>query len=192
MFSECNNNWIGVMKIRRKGKITLVLGGARSGKSRYAQHIVEAKYDRPLYVATAEALDGEMKKRIARHRAERGSKWVCIEEPLDIAQVLGNLPPKTDGVLLDCVTLWLSNVIMQNGIGKVEKYKKDLVSALQCITRDLVIVSNEVGMGLVPDNQLGREFRDHAGWLNQDLAKIADNVVFVAAGIPLVLKGKKR
>jgi len=190
-FFYTQNNWIGKMRKQRKGKITLVLGATRSGKSSYARHIVEEGCDRPVYLATAEGLDGEMRERIARHRAERGPKWACIEEPLDIAQVIRNISSKIDGVLLDCITLWLSNVLIKEGWKNFAKRRKDLLSALQCMSCDIVIVSNEVGMGLVPDNQLGREFRDYAGWLNQDIAKIADNVVFVMAGIPLLLKGEK-
>lgn len=186
------SNRVLTMKIKRKAKITLVLGGTRSGKSSYAKHIVETVCKRPLYIATAEALDAEMSDRIARHRADRGDDWNCIEEPINVAQVLGNLPCRTDGVLLDCMTLWLSNVLMKEGAAGFAKRKKDLLGALRRINSDLVIVSNEVGMGLVPDNKLGREFRDYAGWLNQDIAEIADNVVFVIAGIPLVLKGEKR
>ena len=179
------------MKIKRKGRITLVLGGTRSGKSSYARRIVEDSCRRPLYIATAEALDDEMAERIVRHRADRGPAWRCIEEPLNIARVLGELPRGTDGILLDCITLWLSNVLVKEGGTAFGKRKDELMGAIRHMKINVVIVSNEVGMGLVPDNRLGREFRDYAGWLNQDLAKIADNVMFVAAGIPLLFKGRK-
>ena len=179
------------MKTKRTGRITLVMGGARSGKSSYAGRLAEHRFRKPLYLATAEALDPEMADRIKRHRKARGPKWDCIEEPLNIAGVLAKLPPKTDGVLLDCVTLWLCNVLMKEGDKSFEVRRSELLHALENVRRDVVIVSNEIGMGVVPDNKLGRKFRDYAGWLNQDLARVADNVVFVIAGIPMTLKGKK-
>lgn len=180
------------MKSKRQHRITLVLGGARSGKSTYASRLAEARFERPLYLATAEAFDEEMKDRIDRHRAARGSRWACLEEPLEVPRALLAMPGNVDGVLLDCVTVWLCNVFMKDGGPAVEARRGELVAALQGMKKEIVIVSNEVGMGIVPDNPMSREFRDHAGWLNQDLAEIADHVVLVVAGIPMILKGKKQ
>lgn len=179
------------MKSKRKNKITLVLGGARSGKSTYASRLAERCFKRPLFIATAEAFDSEMTDRIARHRSSRGPEWSCIEEPLDVAGVLQGLPAGRDGVLLDCITVWLCNVLVKEGAAAIEKRKSALISALKEMKCDVIVVSNEVGQGIVPGNEIGREFRDYAGWLNQDLAAAADTVVFLVAGIPLVIKGKK-
>jgi adenosylcobinamide kinase/adenosylcobinamide-phosphate guanylyltransferase len=171
------------------GKIMFVIGGARSGKSRFAQSFVEANFKRPLYLATAEGLDSEMRDRIRNHRRQRGSKWRCVEEPLAIERVLLN-PPACDGILIDCLTLWASNVLCQKGEKAFEPAQKRLISALRRRKKDIIIVSNEVGMGIVPETELGRKFRDLAGWLNQKIAQEADTVVLVTAGLPLVLKGK--
>ncbi|MDD4869762.1 MAG: bifunctional adenosylcobinamide kinase/adenosylcobinamide-phosphate guanylyltransferase [Kiritimatiellae bacterium] len=179
------------MKIKRKYRITLVFGGARSGKSSYAGRMAESSFKHPLFLATAEPIDPEMAGRIARHRTARGPKWSCIEEPLDIAGVIANVPADRDGILLDCVTVWLSNVLIKEGPKSINRRKNDFIAALQKVKRNVIIVSNEVGMGIVPDNELGRDFRDYAGWLNQELAGIADKVVFVIAGIPMVIKRKK-
>jgi adenosylcobinamide kinase/adenosylcobinamide-phosphate guanylyltransferase len=181
------------MKSKRRGHITLVLGGARSGKSSYATRTAETIFRIPVYVATAEPFDGEMAERIRRHRAARCRRWKCIEEPLDLAGALRRIPARSDGVLVDCVTVWLSNVLVREGDAAVEKRCKALLAAVRTVRKDLIIVSNEVGMGIVPDSLLGRNFRDAAGRLNQDLAAAADTVVFVAAGIPMILKdGKAR
>ena len=167
----------------------LVLGGARSGKSRFAQQLAERRWKRPLYLATAEVKDKEMARRIRTHRQARGARWRCVEEPLDIADVLATGSANADGVLVDCMTLWLSNILLKEGSGAIQKRRQTLLESVKKFRRDLILVSNEVGMGIVPENELGREFRDQAGWLNQALAAEADTVVFVVAGLPLVLKG---
>lgn len=172
-------------------RITLVLGGARSGKSRYAEQAIESAlsgefYERATYLATAEALDDEMKARVAEHRARRGGSWRTVEEPLDLVGALAASAAPTRPVLVDCLTLWLSNLM---GAGRdIDAETAALAARLQDIDGPVVLVSNEVGLGIVPDNPLARAFRDHAGRLNRAVAAIADHVVFVAAGLPLVLK----
>jgi len=168
-------------------RIALVLGGARSGKSRYAEALVQSVATRPpIYIATAEARDDEMRARIAHHRAQRGENWRTIEEPLALAVQLGQCKPG-DVVLVDCLTLWLSNVLLADG--NVEEAATDLCAALEATSARVVLVANEVGLGIVPENALARRFRDEAGRLNQRVAVIADYVAFIAAGLPLQLKG---
>jgi len=169
--------------------IALVLGGARSGKSRFASQLAEGTFKKPLYLATAEALDAEMAERIKLHKKARGSRWLCVEEPLEIASVICRPPKACDGILLDCLTLWLTNVLMKEGEKAVKPRMGSLIAALKAAKVPVILVSNEVGMGIVPESKLGRVFRDLAGWLNQDVAAVADTVVFVVAGLPMVLKG---
>lgn len=164
---------------------TLVLGGARSGKSAYAERLVEGS-GAPLYVATATAGDAEMAERIAHHRARRGPAWTTVEEPLDLAGVLRREAAPERAILVDCLTLWLSN-LMQAG-RPVERESDALCAALPALPGRVVLVSNEVGMGLVPDTPLGRRFRDAQGRLNQAVAAAVPAVIFVAAGLPLRLK----
>lgn len=171
----------------------LILGGARSGKSRYALKLAESRWRRPLYVATAEAFDKEMAARIAAHRKARGKRWACAEEPLKIARLIqraDKLYPARDVLLIDCLTLWLNNVLLNEGLKSFDRRRTSLLKAVRASKKSLIMVSNEVGLGIVPESESGRQFRDLAGWLNQDLAAIADIVVFVAAGLPVVLKGK--
>jgi adenosylcobinamide kinase/adenosylcobinamide-phosphate guanylyltransferase len=167
----------------------LVLGGARSGKSQYALQLADRRWQRPLYLATAEVLDREMRRRVQAHRQARGPRWQCLEEPLDLGGVLARRKLDADGVLVDCLTLWLSNVLLKEGLNAVAKRQQALLTALRGCRRHVILVSNEVGLGIVPANKLGRLFRDQAGWLNQALAAELDTVVFVAAGLPLALKG---
>jgi adenosylcobinamide kinase / adenosylcobinamide-phosphate guanylyltransferase len=163
----------------------LVLGGARSGKSRHALTCAEAIGPRRVFVATAEAGDAEMAGRIARHRAERGPGWRTIEVPLDVADALGSIEA-ADVALVDCLTLWLSNLLLA---GRDPDPAADaLLDALAQARIPAVLVSNEVGLGLVPETPLGRRFRDAQGRLNQRLAAAATRVDFVVAGIALVLK----
>ncbi len=175
--------------MKTEKEIVLVLGGTRSGKSSYAQRLAESRWRHPLYLATAETLDSEMANRVKLHRQQRGPHWGCAEEPLDVARIIRTTTPNRDGVLLDCATLWLTNVLLKEGELSVKSRKQDLIAALRESQTDVIIVSNEVGMGIVPDSPLGRNFRDLQGWLNQDLAAIADTVLFIIAGLPLVLKG---
>jgi adenosylcobinamide kinase/adenosylcobinamide-phosphate guanylyltransferase len=166
--------------------VMLVLGGARSGKSRYAERLVEHGAICGTYCATAEAGDPEMAARIAAHRARRGPFWRTVEAPLELASAIAAETASERPLLVDCLTLWLSNVFMAGR--RPEEEGRKLCDALREAAGPVVLVSNEVGMGLVPETPLGRTFRDAAGWLNQDLAALADRVVFVAAGLPLVLK----
>lgn len=167
-------------------RVTLVLGGARSGKSRHAETLVERHPGACIYLATAQALDGEMRRRIAEHRARRGDRWTTVEEPLDLVGSLESAAAGGAAVLVDCLTLWLSN-LMHAG-RDVDRETDRLVDVLPRLSGPVVFVSNEVGLGIVPDNALARDFRDHAGRLNQRMAAAAQHVVFLAAGLPLVLK----
>jgi adenosylcobinamide kinase / adenosylcobinamide-phosphate guanylyltransferase len=163
--------------------VTLVLGGARSGKSAYAERLIGA---RGLYLATAEAGDAEMAERIRKHRERRGAGWQTVEEPLDLAVALGHHASADRPILVDCLTLWLSNLMAADR--DVGGETRMLAAGLGGLPGPVVLVSNEVGLGLVPSTPLGRAFRDHAGHVNQRIAAAADRVVFVAAGIPFTLK----
>lgn len=166
---------------------TLVLGGARSGKSAHAERLVLASGRAPFYVATAEAGDGEMRERIAHHRERRGEGWTTREEPLDLVPVLASEARPDRAVLVDCLTLWLSNLLFAERDLDGETVR--LCDALPRLGGPVVFVSNEIGMGLVPETPLGRRFRDAQGRLNQAVAAVVPAVVFVAAGLPLRLKG---
>lgn len=174
--------------------LTLILGGARSGKSALAERLCKSAGARPVYVATAEAGDGEMAARIAAHRRDRGPGWRTIEAPLDLPGALAEAGPAPP-VLIDCLTLWLTNrFFAAEAAGEApEAAMPDWVAALGAAVAarqgPVVCVSNEIGLGLVPETALGRRFRDLQGRLNQAVAARAAQVVFVAAGLPLVLKG---
>jgi len=163
--------------------LSLVLGGARSGKTAFAERLTEALDSTRTYLATAEARDDEMAERIALHRAVRGAGWQTREAPLDIASPL---PDLRGAVLIDCLTLWLSN-LMEAG-RDIDAETQTFLTAIQTGPQ-VVCVSNEIGLGLVPDTPLGRRFRDAQGRLNQRIAASAGRVTFVAAGLPLYLKG---
>ena len=159
-------------------KLSLVLGGANSGKSAFAERLTRAAGLPKTYVATAQAFDDEMRAKIAKHRVDRGDDWDTVEAPMDIASALGN------GVtLVDCLTLWLSNHILADA-------DPDTPAFLAACVPPVVCVSNEAGLGVVPDNAMARKFRSMQGQLNQDSAAKADLVVLVTAGIPMVLKGR--
>jgi adenosylcobinamide kinase / adenosylcobinamide-phosphate guanylyltransferase len=179
------------------GQITLLLGGARSGKSSYAQRLAEESGKSVTYLATAQALDDdEMSSRIQKHQSERPAYWQTLEIPLDVAAHVGEI--KSDLVILDCMTLLTTNLLM-----KFEKdelvdeapfteavYKEvaDLLTAIRAGESDWLIISNEIGLGLVPPYQMGRVYRDLLGWANQRLAREADKVIFLVAGIPMIVK----
>lgn len=167
-------------------KLALVLGGASSGKSAFAEALVTGQGRPRVYVATAEAWDVEMQAKIARHREARGPGWRTIEAPRDLVGALRDVRP-AETVLIDCATLWLSNLLLAQA--DLAEEEERLLDALRTCPAPIVVVSNEVGFGIVPDTPLGRRFRDAQGRLNQRLAASADMVVFVAAGLPLVLKG---
>ncbi|UCH74177.1 MAG: bifunctional adenosylcobinamide kinase/adenosylcobinamide-phosphate guanylyltransferase [Rhodospirillales bacterium] len=176
-------------------RVTLVLGGARSGKSGHAESLIGTAcaagcYRGATYVATAEALDAEMAARIAEHRRRRGDLWSTVEAPRDLVPALtAHADPKRP-MLVDCLTLWLSNIIGDSHDADSEI--SALVDGLRNLAGPVVLVANEVGLGIVPDNALARTFRDRAGRLNQRVAELADRVLFVAAGLPLVLKDRDR
>jgi adenosylcobinamide kinase/adenosylcobinamide-phosphate guanylyltransferase len=167
-------------------RLTLVLGGARSGKSRYAEGLVMERTPPWVYLATAEARDNEMAARISEHRHRRDDDWRTVEAPLDLPGAIAAHAGKGRAVLIDCLTLWLSNVMLAGRDLAAEQQR--LVTALRNASGPVVTVSNEVGLGIVPDNALAREFRDAQGRLNMQLAAIADRVVLIAAGLPLILK----
>ena len=167
--------------------VCLVLGGARSGKSLFAEHQIEATGLSACYIATAEAHDTEMAERIRRHRCRRGDAWVTVEEPLFLADALDNATSPGSAVLVDCLTVWLANVMAAGR--SPEQDVDDLLRVLGKAEGQVVLVSNEVGMGIVPENALARTFRDESGTMHQRIGAIAGRVIFVAAGLPLVLKG---
>ena len=167
-------------------KVALVLGGASSGKSAFAEGLVTGTGLSRVYLATAQAWDAEMTAKIARHRESRGPLWRTVEAPLDPVPALRNVMP-TEAVLIDCATLWLTNLILADA--DLAAAETELLDAIHACPAPVVIVSNEVGLGIVPETPLGRRFRDAQGGLNQRLAARADLVVFVAAGLPMVLKG---
>ena len=166
--------------------LTLVLGGARSGKSRYAEARVEAQSGRCTYIATAEPGDEEMARRIAEHQARRGVRWRTIEAPLDLVGALEQSSESDGAVLVDCLTLWLSNLL--GAERDIAAETRRLVEVLPHLDGAVVMVSNEVGLGVVPANALARAFVDHAGRLHQAVAGVAQSVVFLSAGLPLALK----
>ncbi len=177
---------------------TLILGGARSGKSRHAEtlcaELAAARSAELIYIATAQAFDDEMRARIDDHRARRGPEWTTIDAPLDLAEALRQHAQPNAVILVDCLTLWLTNVLLADR--PVAEARADLIAALETVSgataadngADVVLVANEVGLGLVPETPLGRRFRDEAGILNQTVAAAADRVIFIAAGLPLILK----
>jgi adenosylcobinamide kinase/adenosylcobinamide-phosphate guanylyltransferase len=169
--------------------LVLVLGGARSGKSVFAEKLVAESGLQAVYVATAEPGDSEMAARIAEHRTRRNPGWRTVEAPEDLEGALMREAGKERAVLVDCLTLWLSN-LMHTG-ANIDVQVAELAETARGLPGLRVFVSNEVGLGLVPDTPLGRRFRDAQGRLNQTMAAIADHVVFMAAGLPLVLKGPK-
>jgi adenosylcobinamide kinase / adenosylcobinamide-phosphate guanylyltransferase len=167
-------------------RVTFVLGGARSGKSRYAEELVASAPAPWIYVATAQALDEEMTQRIAEHKARRDGRWQTVEVPRDLPGALGGAPSGAS-MLVDCVTLWLSNLLLAQADIEAEMGRLD--NALPRRQGTTVLVGNEVGFGIVPDNALARRFRDLQGALNQRLAARADRVVLMVAGLPLTVKG---
>jgi adenosylcobinamide kinase / adenosylcobinamide-phosphate guanylyltransferase len=167
--------------------IHLVLGGARSGKSRHAEDLARRFKGAKTYIATAEAFDDEMRERIAFHIAQReGHGWDTVEAPLEPALALGG-----EGlILVDCITVWIGNLMHHER--PVRERVLDFIEKAKAFKGTLIIVSNEVGLGIVPDTQIGRRFRDIAGWANQLIAAAADDVTLIAAGLPLALKKSRR
>ncbi len=205
-----------VCRVAGDFRLALILGGARSGKSRLALRLAAAKPAPRLYVATAQPGDPEMAARIERHRRERGPEWDTWEVPLHLPTALAEVPGAYQAILVDCLTMWISNVLISQQpppemepVGDTWWEKPTLppaweerrqewqvlcqrfFSVLASLATPLVLVSNEVGWGIVPDHPLTREFRDRVGWLHQRLAEMADLVILVAAGLPMILKGLK-
>jgi adenosylcobinamide kinase / adenosylcobinamide-phosphate guanylyltransferase len=170
-----------------KGRVILVLGGARSGKSAFAEKLIAEAGLAKIYLATSQVFDGEMEKRVDLHRARRGADWHLVEEPVDLGGALKANTSAERAILVDCLTLWVTNLMMAEA--DIAKLGDDLAAQLAMLSGTIVLVSNEVGQGIVPDNKMAREFRDHAGLLHQKIAAIADEVYFVTAGLPQKLKG---
>jgi adenosylcobinamide kinase/adenosylcobinamide-phosphate guanylyltransferase len=164
----------------------LVLGGARSGKSRTALQLAEQASLQRIYVATAQAFDDEMRERIALHRLERDRSWQTVDAPLGLAQAIQAQTGPDKAVLVDCLTLWLSNIVLAER--DLSHETDQLIDAVREARGPLILVSNEVGQGIVPSTPLGRSFRDEQGRLNQRIAEACDAVIFVAAGCPILLK----
>ena len=169
-------------------QIILVTGGARSGKSTYAEQRAGELGSRRLYLATAEAKDEEMALRIAEHQKRRGNRWVTIEEPIELADVLLARRNQIDCAVVDCLTLWLSNLVLHRDAEFAVEKVEALVETLPQLDFHVVLVTNEVGWGIVPNNPLARQFRDLAGWANQQIATVATEVILMVAGIPMVAK----
>jgi adenosylcobinamide kinase/adenosylcobinamide-phosphate guanylyltransferase len=166
----------------------LITGGARSGKSRYAEQRAGELGGRRLYIATAEAKDNEMAQRIAEHKLRRGDEWRTIEEPFELSSALLAQRGRTDCALVDCVTLWLSNLLLHRDAEFAGENVEQLVETLPRLDFHVVLVTNEVGWGIVPENALARQFRDLAGWANQQIAAAADEVILAVAGVPMIVK----
>jgi adenosylcobinamide kinase/adenosylcobinamide-phosphate guanylyltransferase len=171
-------------------RITLVTGGVRSGKSAHALSLALGRQGKRAFIATAEPLDGEMRERIESHRRERGDAFLTVEEPLDPARSLRALPADVAVALLDCLTVWLGNLMHRgDGIDDAHPQVASLMELLKDPPFDLVIVTNEVGMGIVPHNDMARRFRDLAGRVNREVAALADEVILMVCGIPVTVKG---
>ncbi|MEP7044722.1 MAG: bifunctional adenosylcobinamide kinase/adenosylcobinamide-phosphate guanylyltransferase [Dokdonella sp.] len=168
---------------------SLILGGARSGKSALAEQLASEAAREVVYLATAQALDAEMADRIAHHRARRPSHWRCVEEPVALASTLRAHAREGGCVLVDCLTLWLSNLLCDTDLQRYEHERAALLDTLPTLPGEIVLVSNEVGLGVVPLGALARRYVDEAGRLHQALAAHCERVIFVAAGLPLALKG---
>ncbi|MFC1624116.1 bifunctional adenosylcobinamide kinase/adenosylcobinamide-phosphate guanylyltransferase [Candidatus Omnitrophota bacterium] len=172
------------------GKITFILGGARSGKSSYAIELAKSIKGTVAFIATSEALDEEMKKRIDLHKKKRPLDWETFEEPKDILGLLKKMRHDFEIIIIDCLTLFISNLLSEDlDESAIEDRISEMLKLLGSSKLESIIISNEVGLGIVPDNPLGRRFRDLAGKINQMVAQEADVVFFMAAGLPLMIKG---
>jgi len=171
-------------------RLALSLGGARSGKSRYGLDLASRCSAPRLFVATGEPRDAEMEARIEAHQRERGSDWATREVPLQLASALGEAQNHYGVIVVDCLTMWVSNLLLQDDAppGSIQTAGERLLAALATTAVPTILISNEVGWGIVPDNPLARAFRDQAGWLHQRLAQVADLVVLVVAGVPVLIK----
>ena len=172
--------------------IQLILGGARSGKSRLAEKTAQNLKLPVIYVATAQAWDAEMQERIEHHQQQRPAEWALHEEPLLLAGLLRRIDQAGQTILVDCLTLWMSNLLMQDDPELQQKECEKLLSILPTLQSHIILVSNETGLGVVPMGQISRKFVDETGRLHQKLGQIADNVIFCVAGFPMILKGDKQ
>lgn len=177
---------------QNKNNFILITGGRRSGKSTYALDLAQSLGDKRLYLATAEAWDEEMKARISRHREERGDGWETVEEPLNVEDIIAS-SRHYDVILVDCLTLWLSNVMHEDEDVIDDEYILERIGELAIAFGEsknpVIVVTNELGLGVIPDNPLSRRFTDLAGIMNQQMAAAADRVVFTVSGIPMTIKG---
>lgn len=178
-------------KLIEDSRVLFILGGARSGKSRLSQKLGESVPGKRLFIATAQPLDDEMKKRIENHRISRGENWKTIEEPIEISKVIWVNAKEYSLMLIDCLTIWVSN-LLERSRGDEEKILEEVKKLEEAIKESdvrFIIVSNEVGMGIVPDNKLARQFRELLGIVNQRMAELSDRVILMVSGVPVVLKG---
>lgn len=171
--------------------LQLILGGARSGKSRLAEQTAISMQLAVTYVATAQALDSEMQSRIAHHQNQRPAHWSLIEEPLFLAKTLQKIDRPNQIILVDCLTLWLTNLLLLDDQNVQEFECEQLIDVLPKLQSEIILVSNETGLGVVPLGEISRRFVDEAGRLHQALGQIADKVMFCVAGFPMILKGEK-
>jgi len=171
-------------------RITLITGGEKSGKSSYALSLT-APYAKKAFIATAEAFDGEMRERITKHQRERDESFLTIEEPLDLAGALRAVPAHVEVAVIDCLTVWMGNLLHRHGMVTEEFAEVSaFIEALKQPRCDLIVVTNEVGMGIIPQNDMARRFRYLAGMLNQEVGRLAGHAVLMVSGIPLIIKGE--
>jgi adenosylcobinamide kinase / adenosylcobinamide-phosphate guanylyltransferase len=175
------------MQSSNSNTVTLLLGGVRSGKSHYAQQLGE-RVERVVFVATAQAADDEMRRKVELHRSSRPQHWLTVEEPLALAETIAEYAPECDLMIIDCLTFFAANLLDAKADEQISI--DELCSALQAPACSVVLVSNEVGSGVVPEYPSGRRFRDLLGEMNQSVARVASNVLLLVAGLPLVLKGE--
>jgi adenosylcobinamide kinase / adenosylcobinamide-phosphate guanylyltransferase len=171
--------------------ITLITGGARSGKSSFALDLATKNYDRRVFIATAVALDEEMKMRIIQHQKDRGDLFQTLEEPVHLSEALSRVPPGTGVALVDCLTVWIGNLYhcFEQNEAVVGPHLEEFLTVISRVSYDLILVTNEVGCGIVPENPLARSFRDTAGYVNRKVAEKAKSVYLLCCGIPIRLKG---
>ncbi len=173
-------------------KVIFITGGCRSGKSRFALDYANRHFSKKLYLATSEVLDEEMARRVENHKKMRGPEWQTVEEPLEVIEKVRQHGDEAEVILLDCMTLWLSNLLLKwDDDSKVTSEVDRLIDTLKKSQTSFLIVSNEVGMGIVPADPLSRRFRDLSGTANQGIAEVADTVILMVSGLPIFLKGKE-
>ena len=167
----------------------LILGGARSGKSRLAEKLAAESGLKVIYIATSQPLDAEMNERVAHHRARRPDHWGLVEEPVELARVLRDYAAPDTCLLVDCLTLWLTNLLMLDDLARLDAEREALLGCIGELPGRVLLVSNETGLGVVPLGELTRQYVDQAGWLHQSLAERCERVTFTIAGLPMLLKG---